>query len=428
MSLNCGIAQDLLPLYVEGLCSEESRTALEQHLQECEACRVWYQRMTAEPVEAAPSPPAEEAAHRFRRGMRRVRRRWALSLLAVLVAIPLILMTVAQVRGDGLCFTNLIPVAKCYRFLSLLQDGSYEEAYDLLDTEQIWENLTVYDSERLDKLEDYQAVTIDGAVWMFAPDALLEYFDEVPEVLEGEEALDFWEAVYQHSQTGGNLFLIPAEAYETLEEQGRLNTLADTETWDEEVSYSSSIVVEDSQGNAYYIGSADSLYATSDEEELDSNYYLNYDYDCVPELIWESLKEKLEDEQAEFEAQAEPYLDMGYDAWHTASREHFASSMEQWTEEYGGITQFRFSNAYAGSNEDGSWWQLEFDLWFEGESSSGGGITLFSDGGLTFGGGSTSTQGGKADLFLEAFSAALYVEAVSEALHYEAGEADAAGD
>ncbi len=426
MKLECGIARDLLPLYVDGLCSEESRAALEQHLQECEGCQACYQRMRAESAEPAPVLPTEEATTRFRRGMRRVRRRWALSLVAVLVAVPLIFMTVAQVRGDGLCFTNLIPVAKCYHFLSLLQDGDYEAAYDLLDTEGIWENLTVYDSTRLDELETYQPVTIDGEVWMLTSEFVEGYFSGDTAALEGEDALAFWEMVYQNSQTGASPFLIPAAAYETLEEQGRLNTLEDAEVWDEEASYSGSILVEDSQGNAYYMGYADSLIVMSDE--LDADDYLIYDYDCVPEVIWETLKENLEDEQAAFEAQAEPYLDMGYDAWHAASREQFASSMEQWTEENGNIARFRFANAYAGSGEDGSWWQLEFDLWFTGDSASDGGITLLADGGLTFGGGSVRTQGGKVDLFLDAFSAALYLEVCSEALYYGAGETEAAGD
>ncbi len=60
MKLECGIARDLLPLYVEGLCSEESQAALEQHLQECKGCQACYQRMRAESAEPVPAPPAEE--------------------------------------------------------------------------------------------------------------------------------------------------------------------------------------------------------------------------------------------------------------------------------------------------------------------------------------------------------------------------------
>ena len=33
MKLNCNIVDDLLPLYLEDICSEDSKAALEKHLQ-----------------------------------------------------------------------------------------------------------------------------------------------------------------------------------------------------------------------------------------------------------------------------------------------------------------------------------------------------------------------------------------------------------
>lgn len=39
MNLSCDIIRDLLPLYVDEVCSEESRTAVEAHLQSCAQCR-----------------------------------------------------------------------------------------------------------------------------------------------------------------------------------------------------------------------------------------------------------------------------------------------------------------------------------------------------------------------------------------------------
>ena len=36
--MKCNIAQDLLPLYAEGLCSEETSRELEQHFAECKEC------------------------------------------------------------------------------------------------------------------------------------------------------------------------------------------------------------------------------------------------------------------------------------------------------------------------------------------------------------------------------------------------------
>ncbi len=37
--ISCGITRDLLPLYLDDVCSEESREAVEEHLQHCPACR-----------------------------------------------------------------------------------------------------------------------------------------------------------------------------------------------------------------------------------------------------------------------------------------------------------------------------------------------------------------------------------------------------
>ena len=45
MKINCSIADDLLPLYIDGTCSEGSKAALEQHLEGCSACRRKLERM-----------------------------------------------------------------------------------------------------------------------------------------------------------------------------------------------------------------------------------------------------------------------------------------------------------------------------------------------------------------------------------------------
>ncbi|MCR5481756.1 MAG: DUF4825 domain-containing protein [Clostridia bacterium] len=43
--ISCNIIKDLLPLYIEGLTSEESNSLIEEHLKECEACRELYEEM-----------------------------------------------------------------------------------------------------------------------------------------------------------------------------------------------------------------------------------------------------------------------------------------------------------------------------------------------------------------------------------------------
>lgn len=45
MSTSCHILYDLLPLYVDGACSDESRAYVEEHLAGCPACRKKYEAM-----------------------------------------------------------------------------------------------------------------------------------------------------------------------------------------------------------------------------------------------------------------------------------------------------------------------------------------------------------------------------------------------
>lgn len=46
--MECSIVRDLLPLYIEGLCSEETSKCLEMHLLECKVCRETYDNLSKE--------------------------------------------------------------------------------------------------------------------------------------------------------------------------------------------------------------------------------------------------------------------------------------------------------------------------------------------------------------------------------------------
>ncbi len=51
MKLNCNVIRDLIPLYVDQICSEESKELVEEHLAECEDCSVIFRQMRSEEVE-----------------------------------------------------------------------------------------------------------------------------------------------------------------------------------------------------------------------------------------------------------------------------------------------------------------------------------------------------------------------------------------
>lgn len=45
--MNCKIIKDLLPLYIDGCCSDESSDEIENHLRECAECKAIYDAMKA---------------------------------------------------------------------------------------------------------------------------------------------------------------------------------------------------------------------------------------------------------------------------------------------------------------------------------------------------------------------------------------------
>ena len=56
MKLSCKIIQDLLLLYTDDACSQESRTAVEEHLAHCPACRRHMEALKLPEAMAEPIP------------------------------------------------------------------------------------------------------------------------------------------------------------------------------------------------------------------------------------------------------------------------------------------------------------------------------------------------------------------------------------
>lgn len=143
MKLSCEVYEDLLLLYEEGLCSEDTKKLVEEHLAECDRCsgNLKKMRLPEEMIkeEAAAEEPLEDPKaekESIRRSFRKIRRRWAMSLLVLplllVLSVPA-LMVVNEVRGEGICFSNLDDIWKCHRFWKLMADRKYEKAVEMLD-------------------------------------------------------------------------------------------------------------------------------------------------------------------------------------------------------------------------------------------------------------------------------------------------------
>lgn len=93
--ITCGMAADLLPLYLDGCCSADSRAALEAHMDTCPACRAQYAQLRRDLTPAAPAaedPGTDGIARALARKMRRRKRclRALGAVLGVLLAVFLV--------------------------------------------------------------------------------------------------------------------------------------------------------------------------------------------------------------------------------------------------------------------------------------------------------------------------------------------------
>lgn len=400
MKLSCEIVGDLLPLYIDEVCSGESRAAVEAHLRSCPDCRALHRRMTGVVAEE-PSHPTEEK-NRFTHGMRKVRRRWRLSLAAVMLVLMLIPMQWNHARGQGLSYSNLGNVVCTWRFLDLLKEGDYGAAFDCLDHKAAWEERTTGTSSGAclplwERPEGYVSMTVDGEVWYFSTDTASTGLVEAGGSASGDEALALWQSYfpeytgeisYYYTASYQRCWLAPAGAVSLLEERGEIPSAETGEgVW--------RVYLEDDAGNGYWLGCQNYPLAepgaATDVRALLSE--VQWSLECLPEWLWEELMEERQEARSQAAKDGEDY-----DAWVRRCRETFILRMEEWEAAYGRVQrcQYRIVNR-TGIGEDTAW-EVQFDLWFGEEAKSHGGICLISReyGGLTRGlvlGGSYSSPG-----------------------------------
>ncbi len=152
--MNCEIIADLLPLYADKLCSAPSRQAVEQHLRECETCRSTFERTQAVPIPHMEADrPTEDNA--VKRSFRKIRIRWWASILLVVITLPLLFLGWNEYHKQGIHYSNIYEYRMGTEFMSLLEEGNYEEAYSYINIEglkELWLQ-EWFDEEKLSNME-----------------------------------------------------------------------------------------------------------------------------------------------------------------------------------------------------------------------------------------------------------------------------------
>ena len=102
MKISCNVAGDLLPLYVDECCSDDSRLLLEEHLVECQACGEKYERMKRKDyLSTSAEAGAGQTAHITAYAKKIRRRRTIFRILASIVILLLALLLSVTCHGHS---------------------------------------------------------------------------------------------------------------------------------------------------------------------------------------------------------------------------------------------------------------------------------------------------------------------------------------
>ena len=98
---SCEMVQDLLPLYEDGCCSEESKTVVEAHLAECSQCRQAHEEMRL-PFMGSAVTLDDTPEQTLKNGMRKVRAflRRSLTITVAMMIAAVALLLVWQLGSD----------------------------------------------------------------------------------------------------------------------------------------------------------------------------------------------------------------------------------------------------------------------------------------------------------------------------------------
>ena len=298
MKISCRVIEDILPLYVEDCCSDETKQLVEEHLIKCDDCKE-KQLKLSQPIFLSKELDADEKlyAKHARKAFGKLQRRLiAPVLIVLLLLIPLTWLGVNEAKGDGISYSSLKYAIKGYALLHELKTGDYEKAFSYLDLKALYEWETEYEEQNLDSM--YKQVVIGGISYYLDEET---FQNEYHQYLTYEDEAFFWESIYLKDE-----YMIPVSKAELY-----LKNL-EAVNWQDFMEYKVSNTI-------YYINGK---YRDFDVENVGSSLFK-----IMPEDYYMQVKEQITAEDKVTKAIIQRLLDMGYEGY-------VAEYQQQWIDNF----------------------------------------------------------------------------------------------
>ena len=154
MDVTCNVIEDLLPLYADGICSEDTKTIIEHHIAVCPECREKLEAMTAK-LETS------EKKAKIDNPFKKVRNHYIRLVTVTLLVCALIIVPLGSVwylstntyYSNGYTWSSLKMEMKINSLCKLIKKGKYREFLE----EVILPNQYSYSYPEVSKLKDLMA-------------------------------------------------------------------------------------------------------------------------------------------------------------------------------------------------------------------------------------------------------------------------------
>ena len=223
--MRCEVILDLLPLYVDGDCSQGSKDLVEEHLKRCPKCMKQFDSMTKNvPIACVPDKDIS-----LKRMFRKI---WIGTVIVSLLLFIMISPIVYNWRklmgyGPGITDSNRKDVKNMERIMDIWKEEGYEAAINEMEPKVLYEELcepiTIADwTGDFDDKWEYQKINIANQVFytrsrnIELTEPLTSIQHEMQIALEKKDNVEFWQSAMKNKT---RQLVVTQEIYDMVNEK-----------------------------------------------------------------------------------------------------------------------------------------------------------------------------------------------------------------
>ena len=139
MKLSCKVIEDMLPMYYDGVCSEESAALVEEHLKECLHCSHILTELRSEIATPKKNVDDMKPLKKIQKSYKKIKTHWMIAIVVVLVLIPIAFLfgsEQAEQYEKPVEFSKEQAIAYANEFMACLIEKDYAKAYTYWNIEE----------------------------------------------------------------------------------------------------------------------------------------------------------------------------------------------------------------------------------------------------------------------------------------------------